>query len=211
MKKFIITLFAMIITMIPAFADIQPWVMDDIPKSAIGLFQANTNIKLYEKPDLKSEIIFDKSWHYKQPLDKDSESLFAIFMPAKELSYIYVTDVDEDWVEILYDKKNNLRGWIKKEDEFQFMPWISFYNLYGRKYGLRLLKDSPDSIKEIYSGTENASQLLGKIKMPKTIRLTTIKGNWALVSVLDIDRIPKTGFVRWRSKDGDFYMFPAMK
>ena len=211
MKKFIITLFTMILCSIPAFADIQPWFTNDIPKSVIGLFQVNTNIKLYEKPDLKSEIIFDKSWHYKQPLDKDFETLFAVFLPTKELSYVYVTDVDEEWVEILYDKKNNLRGWIKKEDEFQFLPWISFYNLYGRKYGLRLLKDSPDSIKNIYSGTEETSQLLGKIKLPKTIKLTTIKGNWALVSVLDADRTPKTGFVRWRAKDGEIYMFPVLK
>lgn len=211
MKKFLITLFSMIIGMVPAFADIQPWNMDDIPKNVIGMYQATTSIKLYAKPDLKSDIIFDKSWHYKQPLDKDFETLFAIFLPNKELSYLYVTDVDEDWVEILYDKKNNLRGWIKKEDEFQFLPWISFYNLYGRKYGLRIFKDSPDSIKEIYSGTETTSQLLGKIKVPRAIRLTTIKGNWALVSVLDADRIPKTGFVRWRSKDGEIYMFPIMK
>ena len=47
--------------------------------------------------------------------------------------------------------------------------------------------------------------------MPQKINLTAIKGNWALVSVFDIDRTPKTGYVRWRSPNGVKYYFPAMK
>ena len=47
--------------------------------------------------------------------------------------------------------------------------------------------------------------------MPKKINLTAIKGNWALVSVSDLDKIPKTGYIRWRSDNGMKYYFPAMK
>jgi hypothetical protein len=47
--------------------------------------------------------------------------------------------------------------------------------------------------------------------MPQKINVTAIKGNWALVSVFDIDRTPKTGYVRWKSQEGVKYYFPAMK
>ena len=46
---------------------------------------------------------------------------------------------------------------------------------------------------------------------PQKINLNVIRGNWALVSVMDLDKIPKTGYIRWRSDDGVRYFFPAVK
>ena len=52
---------------------------------------------------------------------------------------------------------------------------------------------------------------IAAINLPQKINLTAIKGNWALVSVFDIDKVPKTGYVRWRSDEGVRYYFPAIK
>ena len=65
--------------------------------------------------------------------------------------------------------------------------------MYGRKYGLRLLKDTPDEIEVLHAKSEDLSQNIGKLRYVKQIRLTAIRGNWALVSVVDIDQTPKTG------------------
>ena len=43
------------------------------------------------------------------------------------------------------------------------------------------------------------------------INLSVIKGNWMLVTVVDADRTPKTGYIRWRSDDGIKYLFPDVK
>ena len=74
-----------------------------------------------------------------------------------------------------------------------------------------MLKEAPAEARDIHTATDDKAQIVGTINMPQKINLTAIKGNWALVSVLDIDRTPKTGYVRWRSNNGVKYYFPAMK
>ena len=96
-------------------------------------------------------------------------------------------------------------------DRMQFLPWLTFYNLYGRKYGLRLFNDAPDSIKTLHTQTDDISQNLSKLQYVKQIKVTAIRGNWALVSVFDIDKTPKTGYLRWRTETGKIYAFPNIK
>ena len=83
--------------------------------------------------------------------------------------------------------------------------------MYGRKYGLRLFKDTPDKIEVLRAKSEETSQNVDKLNYVKQIKLTAIRGNWALVSVFDIDKTPKTGFLRWRSDEGVIYAFPNIK
>ena len=126
----------------------------------------------------------------------------------KDLSFVYATDMDEDYVKVVYDKSKNLQGWAYKEDEFQFLPWITFYNMYGRKYGLKILKDAPDFVYDVHSRSDNDSQVIGKITRPKEIRLTAVQGNWVLVTVLNLGDKVSTGFIRWRGDNGEIYLFP---
>ena len=93
----------------------------------------------------------------------------------------------------------------------QFLPWLNFYNLYGKKYGLRLLKDAPKDIEVLYAKSEDNSQIVSKLRYIKNIKLTVMRGNWALVSVFDIDKTPKTGYLKWRSGEGDIYAFPNVR
>ena len=140
------------------------------------------------------------------------DSVFALLLNEKHLGFLYVSDIGDDgWVEVIYDKKTGAKGWVNTEDRFQFLPWLIFYNMYGRKYGLRLLKDAPEEIEVLKARSEDLSQTVATIRYVKQINLTAIRGNWALVSVFDIDKTPKTGYLKWRGQDGTIYAFPNIK
>jgi hypothetical protein len=74
-----------------------------------------------------------------------------------------------------------------------------------------MLKDTPDEVEVLRAKSEDLSQCIGKMNYVKQIKVTAIRGNWALVSVYDLDKLPKTGFLKWRSSDGDIYAFPNIK
>lgn len=198
---------AVLLTALTVWAGYMPYYSNSIPKDALGLFQATEDLKILDAPnETANEKVFLK-WDYKNM----PEGVFAAFVPEKELSFLYVTDVGDEFVEVIYDKEKNLRGWVKLEDRFLFNSWMSFYNLYGRKYGLKLMKDLPKDYQVLRAAPEDESQVVSRLNYPQKIKLTALRGNWALVSVLDMDKTPKTGFLKWRSADGDIYAFPEIK
>lgn len=208
MKKFI--LIVCMCFMLPVFADNMPFYVDTIPKDAIGMFQIGDNITIYSHPEANSKVVKKMDFSYNPETMPDNT--FALLINEKKLGFLYVSDIGDDgWVEVIYNRMNNSRGWVQTEDRFQFMPWLSFYNMYGRKYGLRLMKDVPEDVENLHSKSEDLSQNVSKLRYVKQIRLTAIRGNWALVSVVDIDKTPKTGYLRWRSDDGKIYAFPNIK
>ena len=214
MKKLLLILAIILLIPVKALcADIIPQYVSIEQTATLGLYQAPNEIVLYKEPSESSTIIHSISWIGNQifPENVKPEQLFVVHIPNKNLGILAVTDETDDWVEVIYNNKIGSKGWIKKDDPYRFMNWIMFYNMYGKKYGLNLLKEAPAQAKDIHSGTDDKSQVLGTINMPQKINLTAIKGNWALVSVFDIDRTPKTGYVRWRSPNGVKYYFPAMK
>ena len=208
MKKFI--LIVCMCFMLPVFADNMPFYVDTIPKDAIGMFQIGDNITIYSHPEANSKVVKKMDFSYNPETMPDNT--FALLINEKKLGFLYVSDIGDDgWVEVIYNRMNNSRGWVQTEDRFQFMPWLSFYNMYGRKYGLRLMKDAPEDVENLHSKSEDLSQNVSKLRYVKQIRLTAIRGNWALVSVVDIDKTPKTGYLRWRSDDGKNYAVPNIK
>ena len=208
MKRFLLVLCMMF--MLPVFADVMPFYVNTIPKDAIGMYQTGDNITIYSEPETNSKTI--KSFNFSYKAETMPDGIFALLLNEKKLGFLYVSDIGDDgWVEVIYDKFTGARGWVLTEDRFQFLPWLSFYNMYGRKYGLRLFKDTPDEIEVLRSKSEETSQNVAKLNYVKQIKLTAVRGNWALVSVFDIDKTPKTGYMRWRSDDGVIYAFPNIK
>lgn len=195
---------------LPVFADVMPFYVNSIPKDAIGMYQTGENITIYSEPEANSKTIKNVEFSYKPETMPDG--MFAVLLNEKKLGFLYVSDIGDDgWVEVIYDRHTGARGWVLTEDKFQFLPWLSFYNMYGRKYGLRLFKDTPDEIEVLRAKSEETSQNVDKLNYVKQIKLTAIRGNWALVSVFDIDKTPKTGYLRWRSDEGIIYAFPNIK
>ncbi len=208
MKKFLLIICMMF--MLPVFADVMPFYVNSIPKDAIGMYQTGENITILSEPEANSKTIKTFDFSYKPETMPDG--MFAVLLNEKKLGFLYVSDIGDDgWVEVIYDKHTGARGWVLTEDRFQFLPWLTFYNMYGRKYGLRLFKDTPDEIEVLHAKSEDLSQNIGKLNFVKQIKLTAIRGNWALVSVFDIDKTPKTGYLRWRSNEGVIYAFPNIK
>lgn len=208
MKRFLLVLCMMF--MLPVFADVMPFYLNTIPKDAIGMYQTGDNITIYSEPEANSKAI--KSFNFSYKAETMPDGIFALLLNEKKLGFLYVSDIGDDgWVEVIYDKFTGARGWVLTEDRFQFLPWLSFYNMYGRKYGLRLFKDAPDEIEVLRSKSEETSQNVAKLNYVKQIKLTAVRGNWALVSVFDIDKTPKTGYMRWRSDEGVIYAFPNIK
>lgn len=213
-KKLLLILAIMLLIPVKALcANIVPQYVSIEHTTTFGLYQAPNEIVLYKEPSESSTILHSISWIGNQifPETVKPEQLFIVYLPNKNFGLLAVTDETDDWVEVIYNNKTGSKGWIKKDDPYRFMTWIMFYNMYGKKYGLNLLKEAPAEAKDIRSATDDKAQIIGTINMPQKINLTAIKGNWALVSVLDIDRTPKTGYVRWRSNNGVKYYFPAMK
>lgn len=208
MKKFLIIL--AVLLMLPVFADTMPFYVGSIPDGIIGLYQTDKEITLYSHPESNSTVIKKMKFSYNPETMPDS--VFAVLINDKKLGFLYVSDIDEDgWVQVIYDKQTLAKGWVQTVDRMQFLPWLNFYNLYGRKYGLRLMKDAPDETKVLHAKAEDLSQNVSKLNYIKQIKLTTLRGNWALVSVFDLDKTPKTGYLRWRSNDGVIYAFPNIR
>ncbi len=208
MKKLLLIICMMF--MLPVFADVMPFYINSIPKDAIGMYQTGENITIFSEPEANAKTI--KKFDFSYNPSSMPDGMFALLLNEKKLGFLYVSDIGDDgWVEVIYDRHSGARGWVLTEDRFQFLPWLSFYNMYGRKYGLRLLKDTPDEIEVLHAKSEDLSQNIGKLNYVKQIKLTAIRGNWALVSVFDIDKTPKTGYLRWRSNEGVIYAFPNIK
>lgn len=215
MKKILLILTIILLMPLHAIsADIVPQYVSINQTNSLGLYQAPNEIVIYNEPSESSKIIHSVSWIGEQivPESVKAKNLFVVLLPNKNLGMLAVTDETENWVEVIYNNATGAKGWIKKDDPYRFMTWVMFYNMYGKKYGLNLMKEAPESAKDLHSATDDKSQIVGTIKVPiQKINLTAIRGNWALVNVYDIDRTSKTGYIRWRSDNGVKYYFPAMK
>jgi len=215
MKK-IFVLFAFIFSFIlPAKADVMPYYVNNINTNSIGVYQATNNIKIYKDPNENSPLLLDASWDEKtfNCPSVSASNLFIIFLPKKSLAFLTVVDENdnEDWVQVSYNQNGYRLGWIKKDDDFRFMNWRTFFNLYGRKYGLYYMKDAPKETKLIYGSNVEDAQSIGEITYPQTVKLTTVKGNWLLIIAFDVDKMQKIGWIKWRNIGGELYLFPDIK
>ena len=219
MKK-IILLFLFLTTIGFCFGTPKVYAKDIIPVrpslttvNTIGLYQVGNDVTIYKEPNEESQILYRVRWNNNEffPETIGAENFFIVCLEKKQLALVGVVDFTDDWIEIVYNNSTGQTGWIKKDDPYKFMTWINFYNSYGKKYGLRLLKSAPETCKDMKASPEDSAQTVSTMNMPQKINLSVIRGNWALVSVMDLDKMPKTGYVRWRSDDGVRYFFPALR
>jgi len=214
MKKIILLLTILILGLSASAKDVIPSSVFDGNRNSYGVYQiSEKSMTLYAEPEDGAKVTKKISWNDESTdvLGLDLADLFVLYLPDRNLALLTVVDETDDWVKVVWDEKNGSEGWLKKDDPFKFMPWGIFYNIYGKKYGLYPLKGAPDTSKAIRVSGDNLAQQVGAMNMPSKIVLTVIKGNWALVSVKDLDKYPKTGFVRWRGDNGEKYYFPLIK
>lgn len=214
-KKICLFLTFLFVIALPANADVMPYYVNNINSNSIGVYQASNNIKIFKEPNENSTLLLNITWDSKNfdCVDVSASNLFAVFLPKKDLAFLTVVDENdnEDWVQIAYNQNGAKTGWVKKDDEFRFMNWRTFINIYGRKYGLYYFKDAPEESKIIYGSTVDDAKSLGKITLPQNLKLTNVSGNWILVIAYDVDKTQKIGWIKWRNISGAIYLFPDIK
>lgn len=214
MKKIILSIFMVLFMALGVCAkDIIPVAPSMEGVRTVGMYQVKDDITIYKFPDEDAQILYRVRWNKEEffPESIGANNFFALFISKKDLAYVNVVDIVDGWVEIVYDNSKGLTGWIKEDDPYKFMTWTNFYTTYGKKYGLNILKGAPSTCKDIKGSPDDLSQTISTMNMPQKIHLNLIRGNFALVSVMDLDKTPKTGYIRWRSDNGVRYFFPAIK
>ena len=212
MRKIFLLLCCVLLSVLPALSDVRPYSVNDINTNSIGVYQAENHIKIYKEPDLKSEVLYDLYWS-EQGLSSakiSANELFVAFIPKKNLGFLTVTDESEDmeWLQISYNR--NSLGWIRKEDPYRYSTWRNFFNDYGRKYGISYLKGTPDSSKNLYGSPEDDSKIIASVTLAKAMKLSSVSGNWVLAIIYDIDKTQKIGWLKWRSQNGEIFLFPNL-
>lgn len=212
--KFLFAAVCMLCLSMPVLADVMPYYGSSLSKDTIGFLQVPKSFHLYKSPSLDSQDLDFLTWTNSEVQlssgKYDSVNTFAALVPSKSFAFCTVVDEQDGWYKIIYDKKHNLSGWVKPTIKEDFWNLREFYQIFGKKYGLYYLRDIPEAKKNLYSAPADDAQKVGGFNIVKYIKLTIIRGNWALISVLDLDSSIKTGFIRWRSNDGQLYLFPQL-
>ena len=212
-KLFLITVLFLTLATNAFAANVYPDSVNLNKENSYGVYQVGHAIAIYKEPDenslIKTKIVWDKE--HVIPSNLELSDMFVVYSQPRDLALMEVTDETDDWVEVIYDKSSGDRGWIKKDDPYKFTPWVNFYSMYGKKFGLKILRGAPESVYRMYGSTEDDAKIISTINRPELITLNVIRGNWMLVTVVDADRIPKTGFIRWRSDEGIKYLFPKFE
>ena len=214
MKKIFITLFLLLMMQSATLAvDVLPDAVSLNYVNTFGVYQVGHAIAVYEEPSEKSAIKQKIVWDDENVIPKNLKltDLFIVYVGSKDLALMAVTDETDDWVEVIYNNSTGEKGWIKKDDPYKFNTWMNFYSMYGRKYGLVILSGAPDTVNKMYGSTDDDAKVISTMNKPELINLNVIRGNWMLVTVVDADNAPKTGYIRWRSDDGVKYLFPDIK
>jgi hypothetical protein len=215
MKKIILIFALLLISILPVNADVMPYYVSNINPDSIGVYQASSNIRIYKEPNENSQLLLNVNWDSNNfnCTDVSAGNLFVVFLPKKSLAFLTVIDENdgEDWVQVQYNQDGVKTGWVKKDDEFRFMSWRTFFNLYGRKYGLYYMKDAPEESKIIYGSTADDAKSIGKITLAQILQLTNVSGNWFLIIAFDVDKYQKIGWIKWRNISGQIYLFPDIK
>ncbi len=214
MKKFLFTVMLIVILGCKTFAaNVIPDAVSLNNTNTFGVYQVGHSLVLYSEPNEKSAVKQRIVWSKDEVIPQNLKhvDLFVLYLEKKDLALMAVTDETDDWVEVIYDNSTGDKGWIKKDDPYKFNTWMNFYSMYGRKYGLTILKGAPESVNNMYGSTDDSAKVISTINKPDIINLNVIRGNWMLVTVVDVDRIPKTGYIRWRSDDGIKYLFPKFE
>lgn len=199
-------------------AEYMPMRMNSINNHAIGVYFASQEIKIYTAPDERSElkevIKWDKLNIDALPQGLSSAEIFLAFVPDKKYALLSVMSENdnEDWVEVLYNKKTGEKGWVKLQGPDSFKTWLEFIQAYGKENMLYFLADIPEKYKQMYTNPDETSQTIqdNSFVSVQELEPTYISGNWMLVRAIDYNKTAQIGWIQWRDSDGNTFVFPKL-
>ncbi len=210
-RKIILLLFFYICATIPSFADYIPYYASRNLFLGNGFITSKEQINVHLKDDVNSEILLVLKAGKavtKGVAPVRYEDIYSAIVERYGLYLIPVKTDTDDWYEICISQKNKLFGWVKKDENIDFISWEDFLNFYGRKYGLYVFRNVEDVYKKLYSSADETSNVVNTFFYPKHISLWLISGDWMLVKVTTYDGKTKTGWLKWRLDDGTIIVFP---
>lgn len=214
MKKIFLIIAALFCLALSSYADVIPRYTTSIKHTGIGTFNVPEHFTVYAEPDENSAQLGQISWskdgvtlNNKQIREND---IFAAFIPSHGIAYSAVDDEIDGWVKIFYSQAQGKSGWVKTTAKNKFVSWMGFFMSYGRKNGVYFFKDMPDDNKKVMSAPSSDSQRLSGYTYPKFVKLTLVRGNWMLVTILDLGNETRVGWMQWRKEDGSFMIFPKL-
>ncbi len=215
MKNFLLILFFMLAFAGICYASVMPTYISTVPKNVYGFLQMDKTFVIHEEPQENSQILGNAAWSEEKVEINGKKSypaqVFSVFVPKNNYAFCYVMDEENGYYKIIYDKKNGLMGWVKPAKPDDFWTLKEFYTYFGKKNSLYYLKDVDVRTRNLRSAPSETAQAIGGFNITKNIKLVLIKGNWALVSIIDYEgTVPKTGFIKWRDADGAVLLFPKM-
>ncbi len=219
LKKFLVSLVIVATTATTVFA------VDKVPSSSrsirhygIGLLKMEKDFDAYVAPSEKSK----KIKHFALPvidrksaIVRDSKTVFNPFVVSIASKYEFYTAIAEypekGWAQIYINQNGNQLGWVQIKDDSNFLTWKEFVNKFGRENGVKLMTDVPKTQYKLYAKDSEDAQVVDEFTYPEHIVLRIVRGNWALVTVVDSGSVYKTGWFKWRNDDGKLRVFPKMK
>ena len=215
-KKALVTLIIFSMTSLAVLADKIPTSSKSIKHYGIGLLKMEKDFNVYSKPDENSKILKSFTLPVQQSAivedTRKGVNPYVVNIPSKKEFFVTIYEYPEkNWVQIYYNQNGKETGWVKMPAKSDFLTWKEFMYKYGKKNGISLMKDVPSSSFKLYSQDSEESQVVDTFTYPEYIALRIIRGNWALVTVVDTGTVYKTGWFRWRTDDGKLRVFPKMK
>ncbi|MCR5261069.1 MAG: hypothetical protein K6C94_04450 [Candidatus Gastranaerophilales bacterium] len=216
LKKCLISMIILLVSSACAFADKIPSSSKSVKHYGIGLLKINDDFDVYDKPHADAKIIR----HFILPAAKSAivqdsrkgANPYIVSIPAQRQFFAAIYEYPEkNWVQIYYNQNGKEVGWVKMPEKSDFLTWKEFVYKYGKKNGIVLMKDVPTSQYKLYAQDNESAQVVDEFTYPEYIALRMIRGNWALVTVVDTGTVYKTGWFRWRTDDGKLRVFPKMK
>ncbi|MBR1976710.1 hypothetical protein IKA15_00350 [bacterium] len=180
----------------------------------IGVVQVPGEILVHREPNVFSEIIFEIKTEGNKILCDSKEcenSPFVAFYPEKKYAFLVAEDEQEGWAQVYCNQPDSSFGWVKLNEDTIFYTWAKFLNLFGRRHGLYLFKDVKKKDKILFAQPFSGSQSVDKFEYPKHISPWYVSGNFVMVKLLNYDNVQKTGWLRWRTDNGELMLFPDFK
>ena len=215
MRKIIFSLIVSIFLILPAFCvEYMPKYTDNIKNFGIGIYFGDGDLVVHQEPNENSSVLANIFWDTEKVVVNkqvyEPKRVFAVFSPKNALSGFIATDEQgEEYTKIIYDTVNNKEGWIKNSPDNKAFYWRQLFYKYGKTRGLYMFANTSNEDKILKVAPEDTAPTSYEFIHPKYIRLQLIKGNWALIKVVDYDNEQKVGWFRWRTIDGKLKLFPA--
>ncbi len=215
MRKILLLLIAILFITQTAQADFVPQYSKTIAKWGIGGVFVGQDYLIFDEPKDDAKLLQRVTWDEKGNVnckgDCDDGALFTLFVPSKNTVMLSATDEDEGWAQVCYGQQSGKLGWMRLEGENKFLSWSQYLVTYGKTHNFYMFKDIPKSENRLYAQPEDGAKSVDSWEYAKQITPWYVKGNWAMVKIINFDNTQKTGWLKWRTADGTLRGFVDLR